>query len=272
MFKDKVVVITGGSSGMGKELAHRLVKKGASLALVARDQAKLKSVRDELLKSRPGPERVEIFSCNVAEYPEVEKTFAQIAEQMGPPEILINSAGIIREDYFEKTPVPDFREVMDVNFFGTLYCVRAAIPYFQRKGAGRVVNIASMGGLVGSFGYTAYCPSKFAVVGLTETLRGELKPQNIILHLVCPGEFDSPMIDGLNQYRTPENRHIVQTIPVLKAGQVADEIIRGVENNCYRIIPGFMTRAVELLSRWSPGLTRVILDSRIKKVYRGPGK
>jgi len=272
MYKDKAIVITGGSSGAGKALAQRFIKRGASLALIARDEGKLKTVRDELLKSRPGEERVEIFSCNVADFSEVEKTFAAIVSKMGIPDILINSAGILKEGYFEKIPLQVFREVMDINYFGTLNCIRAALPYFKEKGRGRVVNLCSMGGLIGSFGYAAYCSSKFAVTGLTETLRGELKPQNIIFHLVCPGEFESPMVDELNTYRTEENRTLVQTVPVLGVDQVADEIISGIEKNKYRIIPGRTARFLELFNRWFPVFGRMIVDSRIKKVYRGPEK
>jgi len=270
IFKNQLVIITGGSSGVGKALAQRLIKRGASLALIARDESKLRAVRDELLELRPGEERVEIFSCNVADFSEVEKTFAEIVSKMGIPDILMNSAGILKEGYFEKIPLQFFREVMDINYFGTLYCIRAALPYFRQKGRGRVVNLCSMGGLIGSFGYSAYCSSKFAVAGLTETLRGELKPQNIIFHLVCPGEFESPMVDELNAYRTEENRTLVHTMPVLGVDQVADEVMAGIEKNKYRIIPGSTARFLEMLSRWSPGLGRMIVDSRIKKVYRGP--
>ena len=84
----------------------------------------------------------------------IKKTFEEIAEKLGPPDILVNSAGIIREGYFERLARRDFRDVMDINFFGTVHCIQAVLPFFKKKGGGRVVNISSMAGLIGTFGYT----------------------------------------------------------------------------------------------------------------------
>jgi 3-dehydrosphinganine reductase len=270
MFKGQIAVITGGSSGLGRELAFRFARGGASLALIARDRDKLKKVRDELASACAPGQKVEVFSCDVSDYASVENTFTAISTALGAPDILVNSAGILREGYFEKLPPETFRSVMDINFFGSLYCTRAAMPYFKAKGGGRVVNIASLGGKMGSFGYAAYCSSKFALVGLSETLRCELKPQNITMHLVCPGEFDSPMVEELNTYRTTENRVLTQTVPVLSAERVADETIAGITRGRYLIIPGFAGRMLELLNRVFPAISRVFVDQRIRKVYQGP--
>jgi len=270
MFDSKVIIITGGSSGIGKELAGRLIKRGAGIALIARDEAKLRSVKDELTAVSPGGRRIESFSCDVSDAATVENTFRKIADDLGPPDILINSAGVLRESYFEKQSLETFREIMDINYFGTLHCIKAVLPYFKKKGGGRIVNICSMGGLMGTFGYAAYCSSKFAVTGLTESLRVELKPQNIKFHLVCPPEFESPMVDDINTYRTPENRHMVHTIPVLTVDEVADAIMSGLEKDKYIIIPGRVSKMVEKLNRLLPGLGRIVVDSRLKKVYRGP--
>lgn len=270
MFKDRVVVITGGSSGLGKALAARLAGKGAVLALIARDRKKLEEARDEIMPLCLSGRTVEIFPADVADFKSVEKTFSAISERLSPPDILINSAGILKEGYFETLPMETFRGVMEINFFGTLNCIRAAMPYFKKKGAGRIVNISSLGGRFGSFGYTAYCSSKFAVVGLTETLRCELKPQNIRMHLVCPAEFESPMVDELNTYRTGENRVMTQTAPVLSLDRVADETLAGIMRNRYCIIPGRVSRLLDLTNRWFPSISRAFVDWRIKKVYRGP--
>jgi 3-dehydrosphinganine reductase len=144
------------------------------------------------------------------------------------------------------------------------------MPYFKKKGKGRIVNISSLGGKIGSFGYTAYCSSKFAVVGLTETLRAEFKPLYIKLHLVCPGEFESPMVDELNTYRTTENRVVTQTVPVLPLDVVADKVMKGIQKERYLIIPGFIARFLERSSRWFPSIGRAIIDYQISRVYKGP--
>jgi 3-dehydrosphinganine reductase len=271
MFEGKNIVITGGSSGLGEELACTLAAKGANLALVARNQDKLQSVLEKIQSAGNRTVRIETFQNDVCDLDSVEKTSKRIAETMGLPDILINSAGIISENYFEKIPVETFKKVMGTNFFGTLNWIKAVLPYFQKKGQGRIVNICSMAGLMGTFGYSPYCSSKYAVTGLTNSLRVELKPQNIRFHLVCPAEFTSPMVDQLNTYRTLENRKIVQTIPVLTLEKVTSEIIRGIEKNKYLIIPGMVTRFFEILNRYFPSLTRWTSDQIIRKCYKGPG-
>jgi len=271
MFAGKVVVITGGSSGLGKALAARCAARGASLALVARDMKKLEAARDEIAPLCLPGRKVEIFATDVSDCTSVEKTFEEISDRIAAPDILINSAGILREGYFETLPMNSFHDVMEINFFGTVNCIRAAIPYFKKKGGGRIVNISSLGGRFGSFGYTAYCSSKFAVVGLTETLRCELKPQNISVHLVCPPEFESPMVDELNTYRTEENRVMTQTVPVLSLDRVADETLSGIIRGRYLVIPGRVTWLLDLINRFFPAASRTFVDWRIRKIYRGPG-
>jgi 3-dehydrosphinganine reductase len=268
MFKNKVIIITGGSSGLGKALAKRLVAEGAHVALVARDKSKLEDVKNKLSAIKRAGQKIESFSCDVSSQEATENAFHEIAQTIGVPDVLINSAGILKEGHFEKLPLSTFRDVMDINFFGIIHCIRAALPYFRENGSGRIVNIASLGGKIGSFGYGAYCSSKFALVGLTDILRAELKPQNIRLHLVCPGEFQSPMVDDLNTYRTAENKAVTQTVPVLSLDQVADEVMAGILKNSYLIIPGRLARVIETANRWFPALTRWVTDLKIKKIYK----
>lgn len=270
MFQNKLIVITGGSSGLGEALAKRFIKKGAHLALIARDRNKLQRVQDMLRSMALPTQRIEIFSCDVADEAAAEQTFNAIVASMSVPDILINSAGILKEGYFEKLPFATFRNVMDINYFGLLNCTRAVLPHFKHRGSGRIVNIASLGGKMGSFGYAAYCSSKFAVVGLTETLRAELKFQNIKVQLVCPGEFESPMVAELNTYRTAENRVMTQTVPVMHLDDVANEILSGIRRGSYLIIPGRIARLMEMGTRFFPGISRAIADLRIKMVYQGP--
>ena len=269
MFKGLVIVITGGSSGLGKVLADRLVRAGANLALVARDSSKLAGIRGELSALCTASQRVEVFSCDVSEHAEVKKTMQVIADSVGMPDMLINSAGILREGYFEKVPLSTFHEVMDINYFGTLNCIKAVMPFFRKKGKGRIINISSLGGRIGTFGYAAYCSSKFAVTGLSDVLRCEFKPLNIKIHLVCPGEFESPMVDELNTYRSEENRVVAQTVPVMTADAVADEVIRGIEKDRYLIIPGVTARFLEMTGRWFPWVSRLVVDYKISRIYQG---
>lgn len=263
------VVITGGSSGLGLELAHRLAARGMNLTPVARSAAKLASAADAVRAGAPGA-NVNVVSADVGNLDALETTFATVAAQRGGIGVLINSAGILREGYFEKLAESDFRDVMDVNVFGTVNAIRAALPHLKASG-GRVVNIASMAGLSGCFGYTSYCASKHALVGFTNSLRFELEPQGILVHLVCPGEFDSPMVDELDKTRTPENREHVLAIPKLSVEEIATETVAGMAAGRPMIIPGRKTRLVAASMRYLPWVGNALVQRRIKAVYRGPG-
>jgi 3-dehydrosphinganine reductase len=265
-FRNQAVVITGGSSGLGLELARRLAAQGARLTLIARDRARLERAAEEL-RAIPGVAKVRIESVDVRDEAAVYACMQRVADADGSIDVLINSAGILREGRIESLPLKDFRDVMEINFFGLLIATRAALPHL-RSSRGRLVNIASVAGLTGVFGYTPYCSSKHALVGLTESLRFELAPMGVTVHLVCPGEFDSPMTDELEAIRTPENRAHAQTIPKASVESIAAATLAGIQSNRFFIVPGTMTQLVAFAARHFPGLTRAMGDRTISRVQR----
>jgi 3-dehydrosphinganine reductase len=271
------VVITGGSSGLGLALAHALVARGDAVALLARDERKLENAAAELRASKPGA-IVHATAADVQDAAALAQTFATLANSLGGIDVLVNSAGIMREGYFEKVPLGAHREVMDINYFGTLNAIQAALPYLKKaarprlQGAAqsRIVNIASMAGLTGVFGYTAYCAAKHALVGLSESLRYELAPQGITVQLVCPGEFDSPLVDALEKTRTPENREHTLTIPKVGVDVIVQTVLRGMDGNRFRIVPGRLAQLSAFGLQHFPGISRAVGDARVRKVYVGP--
>ncbi len=266
-FRDQVIVITGGSSGLGLELARRLAAQGARLTLVARDQARLERAAGAL-RALPGGATVRTESVDVRDEAAVHACMQRVAEAEGRIDMLVNSAGILREGRVESLPLEDFRDVMEVNFFGLLIATRAALPHL-RASRGRLVNIASVAGLTGVFGYTPYCSSKHALVGLTESMRFELAPMGVTVQLVCPGEFYSPMTDELEASRTPENRAHSQTIPKARVESIAAASLAGIQSNRFLVVPGAMTRLVVFAARHFPGLTRALGDRTISRVQSG---
>ena len=264
MFQDKHVVITGGSSGLGLELARQLVAQGAKLSLVARSESKLDQAASNLHQLQPAA-RVVVQSLDVRSEESARAGMQQLVLANGDIDIMINSAGILREGPFQSLPMNDFREVMETNYFGLLIATRAALPSLL-KTRGRLVNIASMAGLTGAFGYTSYCASKHAIVGLSEALRYELKPKGIIVQLVCPGEFDSPMVDALERTRSPENRAHALTIPKLSVTSVAAATLAGISSNRFLIVPGTLTRWTALALRYFPSLARYLGDATIARI------
>ncbi len=267
MFRDQVIVITGGSSGLGLELARRFVVEGARVALIARDPKKLEQAAAELQAGNPGAS-VTTDSVDVRDKADMLACMQRLVDRHGRIDVLVNSAGILREGRFGQLPLQVYREVMEINYFGVLVATRAALPHLL-QGRGRLVNIASMAGLTGCFGYTAYSASKHALVGLTETLRFELEPRGIAVHLVCPGEFDSPMVDDIDRYRTPENRAHALTIPKVTAAAVADGTLAGIRSGQFMIVPGTQTRLAAFAIRHFPGLLRALGDRTIRRVQRG---
>lgn len=266
-FRNQGIVITGGSSGLGLELARRLAARGARLTLIARDRARLERAAEEL-RAIPGGAIVRIESVDIRHEAAVDACMQRVADADGRIDMLVNSAGILREGRIESLQLEDFRDVMEINFFGLLIATRAALPHL-RASRGRLVNIASMAGLTGVFGYTPYCSSKHALVGLTESLRYELAPMGVTVHLVCPGEFDSPMTDELDASRTPENRAHTQTIPKASVESIAEATLDGIQSDRFVIVPGRTTQLVAYAARHFPALTRALGDRTISRVQRG---
>lgn len=259
-------VVTGGSSGLGLALARRFAARGLSVTLVARTEAHLASAAADIVSAVPTAV-IDYIPVDVADGSAVEAAFDELPAGL---DVLVNSAGILREGYFERLAAIDFRTVMDVNFFGAVNTIRATLPRLKRRG-GRIVNIASVAGLTGVFGYTPYCASKHALVGFTDALRFELNPQGVGVQLVCPGEFDSPMVDALELTRTPENRQHTLTIPKLGIDELADATVSGIDGGHQLIIPGAKTNVLVTAQRLAPGIANAIAQQRIAAVYRGPG-
>ncbi|MFA6450427.1 MAG: SDR family oxidoreductase [bacterium] len=278
MFTNKNVIITGGSSGIGEGLAKRLFKQGANIALVARDAKKLTRVKDEMLaaggagkvKTAAQP-NVAAFSCDVTDYQATIETMKRLADEFGTPDFLFNFAGILNSNYFENLPVEDFRAQMETNFFGTLHFIKAALPYMKGRKGARIINMSSVSGIMGVFGYSSYCASKFAVVGLSDSLRLELKPQGIEMHLILPPEIDTPMVDGIRETRPLENVKYTHSAGVLSVDEAIDDILSGMSRGSYAIIPGKKAEMIVAANRFLPGASRFFADKIIKSCYKGPG-
>ncbi|MBJ7348715.1 MAG: SDR family NAD(P)-dependent oxidoreductase [Thermoleophilaceae bacterium] len=261
-FLNKNIAITGGSSGLGLALAAALVQRGAQVTLIARDPTRLAAARSQLLESKPAAS-VETIAIDITDRAQTAAAFGSI----GSLDILINSAGILNEGRFDLQPEDEFEAVIQTNLLGTVNTTRAALPLLKASD-GRLVNIASLAGLMGVYGYTAYSASKHALVGFTESLRFELEQDGVTVHLVCPSEFDSPMVDALDRTRSPENRAHVLTLPKVEVEKIVSATLRGVERNQFFIVPGARARAAAFGGRLAPGITRRVGDRVVAKARR----
>ncbi|MCF0057057.1 SDR family oxidoreductase [Dyadobacter sp. CY356] len=181
--KNKVVVITGGSRGLGLAMARVLASKGAKLAICARTASQLETARIEL--EELGAEVITI-RMDVSDQIEVQRMIKAVYEHYGQLDVLINNAGIITVGPENVMEIQDYKKVMDTNFWSALYSIKAALPIFLQQGEGRIVNIASIGGKVAVPHLLPYSVSKFALVGLSEGLNAELKKDNIHVTTVIP--------------------------------------------------------------------------------------
>lgn len=233
------VIITGGSSGIGKAVAKLLAQQGAHLSLIARDRQKLEAARREImavtLSSTP---KIFIFSADVAEQQSITTAIELAIAELGAPELLITSAGMAHPGYFEQIPLEIFEQTMAVNYFGSLYSIKAALPAMLERGRGRIVSIASGAGLIGIYGYSAYCPSKFALRGLVESLRGELKPKGIGVTIVYPPDTDTPQLAAENKIKPPETKRITATAKTWSPQAVAEQILEAIDRQQLAIAPG----------------------------------
>ncbi len=182
-FEDKVVVITGGSRGLGLVLARKLAKEKARLVLMARNMEELDTAQKEL---RENDADVRIVVCDVTVEKEVEAAFAKIIEEMGAIDILINNAGVIQVGPHDSMTTTDYKNALDSHFWAPLYAALAVVPHMREKKFGRIVNIASIGGKISVPHLLPYNASKFALAGLSEGLRYELMPDNVFVTTVCP--------------------------------------------------------------------------------------
>ncbi|MGN6562406.1 MAG: SDR family NAD(P)-dependent oxidoreductase [Thermomicrobiales bacterium] len=274
-FQGRTVAITGGSRGLGLVLAREFAQEGARLALLARDRAELDRAARE-----HNARRAEVLTNNgdVRDRADVQAAVARIIEHYGTLEVLVNNAGVISSGPVEHLGLADFDNALDVHFHGPLYTMLAALPHFRRQGGGRVVNIASIGGLIAVPHLLPYSASKFALVGLSDGMRAELARGNILITTVCP---------GLMRTGSPPNvlikgRHraeyawfaLADALPGLTIA--ADRATRQIVEACRRGDPALTitlpARAAALANALSPRLTAraLALVNRLLPKPTGP--
>jgi len=273
-FSSKLAFITGGSSGIGLATANLLAGQGSSLVLFARGQASLgKACRTIEAGINKTSQSVQSISMDVADHHDVQQKIKTAVEKFGIPDLLINSAGVSSAGCFENLSYGQFDECMKINVYGTRNTVSAILPYMKQKGSGHIVNISSMAGLVGMFGYSSYCTTKYALVGFTECLRSELKRYNIHVTLVCPPEVKTPFIEKEAAALPHEARVVKSFAGLLTPEKVARAIVRGVKSGKFLVVPGMMAKSLYFWHRASNGfLTRMPSDWIVKLVAWRSGK
>jgi len=183
-FRNKVVLITGGSRGLGLVLARTLVEEGARIAICARNIEELNRAKQDLVERGA---KVFEYVCDVRNQSEVERMVEAVCNHYGQIDVLINNAGVIQVGPLEVQTQKDFEDAMAIHFWAAFYTMQAVLPQMKERGDGRIVNISSIGGKIAVPHLAPYCASKFALVGLSSAMRVELAKDNIFVTTVCPG-------------------------------------------------------------------------------------
>lgn len=241
-YKDKSVLITGGTSGIGLELARLLAARGAQLFLFARSQDNLNKTINDLQTVQAG--EYHGIPTDVSDANQVAKSVKQVIETAGVPDLLVNCAGAAHPGYVQDLDLEIFHWMMDVNYFGAVFVTKAVLPGMIERKSGYIVNIASLAAVVGMYSYTAYGASKFALRGFSDALRMEMKPHGIQVSIVYPADTDTPQLTYENQYKPAELKQILQILPALDPippEQVARAIVGGIDRQKNVIIPDLGT-------------------------------
>jgi 3-dehydrosphinganine reductase len=256
-FGGKHVLVTGGSSGIGLALARRLVDLGAEVTLVARRQGPLDAARAELAARAPG--RVHALALDVADQDAVARDLGAHLDAR-PADMLINNAGVAMPGRFLEMDPRQYRDQMEINYFGAVHTCRVVVPRLVAKGGGHVVNVGSLLSVMGIYGYTAYAATKFALYGFSECLRAELKPHGVHVTVLLPPDTDTPQHAAELAHLPAETRAIAGNVKMLSAEAVADALLRGMAARRFEVIPGVDGWFTVQANRWIPGVVRAFCD------------
>lgn len=262
-FENASVIITGGSRGLGLELARRFAEEGAHLTLLARDESELERARQELTATGAD---VLVHSCDVGSQKQVQDAVHFVLEKRGRVDVLVNNAGVIQVGPAENMELTDFKEALDVHAWGPLHLMRAVVPAMKEQGGGRIVNISSIGGLVAVPHLLPYVVSKFALTGLSDGMRSELAKDNIRVTTVCPGL----MRTGSHVNALFKGQHekeftwftLANALPLFstRARRAAKKIVSACRRGTSRLIITPQARLLHALNALAPGFMAALLS------------
>ncbi len=224
MFKDQIVVLTAGNSGIGLAIAKALASRGAILHLIARRASVLEQVKRDLV-TRFGSS-VYTHTQDVSQRDSYVQLIQEIGEQHGRIDLMINNAGISHADYFQALPLEAYEKAIQINYLGALYGTYAAWPYLQKAVKPSVVFVSSVAGYLGIIGYPTYVPSKFALTGLAETLRMEGKACGIQVSILFPPDTETPMLHQDSKNIPPETEALGSAANLMQPDKVATLLLR----------------------------------------------
>lgn len=223
--QDKVAIVTGGARGIGKAICESLIKEGAAIAVVDINAEVAQATADEF---KAAGVNAAAFTCNVADGESVQQMVKDVVDQMGGVDILVNNAGITRDGLMMRMSEDDWNLVIDINLKGTFNCTKAVMRPMMKKRYGKIVNVASVVGVIGNVGQTNYSASKAGVIGLTKSTARELASRNINVNAIAPGFIQTEMTHVVSD---EAKDWFMNNIPMKRAG-VPEEVANVVTFLC----------------------------------------
>lgn len=267
--KDKVVIITGASSGIGKALAENFAKRQARIVLAARSIKKLEIIGTEL---KDKATEILIIKTDVSDENDCKSLIEKTIKRFGKIDILINNAGISMRALFEDTDLSVIKKLMDINFWGTVYCSKFALPYLLES-KGSLVGVSSIAGYKGLPGRTGYSSSKFAMQGFLEVLRIENMKKDLHVLTACPGFTKSNIrntalaADGTQQGESPRNED-----KMMSSEEVAERIIKAIGRRKDRLTLTTQGKLTVLLNKFFPKFIDKMVYNHMAKEEDSPFK
>ncbi|HEY3167032.1 MAG TPA: SDR family oxidoreductase [Candidatus Binatia bacterium] len=261
-FKGQVVLITGASSGIGKQLAVGFAARGAIVVGCGRSIARLKESLKEVRRDSPASAMI---GCDVSDAEQVRGMVAKVLADYGKIDVLINNAGVGMRKPFVESELDAIDEVIRTNFLGAAYCAHAVLPSMIARKSGHVVNISSGAGKIGTLNMSVYCASKFALNGWSESLYHELRPLGIKVSVVCPG----PVGTEFNRdYRDTEPKSPPALLATPEA--VCREVMKAIEKDKFEVITPRWLALLCAIKRHMPNLFRVFAQRKFRQYVAGP--
>jgi hypothetical protein len=257
-FNNKVVVITGASSGIGEAAAEQFAKKGANIVLVARRKDKLEEVEKKLSKYSI---KILVQVCDVSDKEQVKQMSETVIDTFSKIDILVNNAGFVIYGKVEELSIEDIESQMQTNYFGMINCTKYFLPHFLKQNSGHIVNVASVGGSFGVPGIASYCATKFAMLGFSEGLHHELHGTNVGITVVSPimvrtSLFDHPSFKNFTKHATGIS---------LSSETVANAIIKAANSSRLEIVVPSVVRIGIWLKQTFPFLINPLLGNAFRK-------
>lgn len=217
LLEEKVAVVTGASRGIGRGIALALAREGAMVVVNYNGSADRAEEVVQMIRESGG--KAAAVQCNVSEFEAAKEFFANVVKEYGRIDILVNNAGITKDNLIMKMSEEEFQSVIQTNLAGTFHGVKFVSRPMMKQRCGRIINIASVAGVVGNMGQANYSASKAGVIGLTKSMAKELASRNITVNAIAPGFVETEMTDVLSD---SVKEAAVATIPLGKFGQVED--------------------------------------------------